>query len=664
MQSALPIEHRILLSTDLAGGRQAKFALAAVLVSAVFFFATVLFAKTPLAHLAAFIPAYLAALVVSDLITAILLFGQFNVSQSKALLVLASGYLFTASIAFSQMLIFPGAFSPTGLLGTGPQSAPWLWTVWHCGFPLVIVLYVLVSEKERHKISTAEVSGLPRHRYGFAILIGVVTAFAASGLTLVATAHQYSLPELIVNGRYTLLANIVSDSTWFLSFIALAALWWRRPHTVLDLWLMVVMCAWLFDIALCTVFNAARFDVGWYAGRICGLLAATFVLVMLLLETATLYAQLVDLLGVEQQKRSRLADRQRRLFDTSLDLILITDRHGRFIEVSSSSMATLGYRPVEMTGRVGSAFLHLDDLKRTRNEMRLARRGQLMRNFEARYLHKDGRVVTLAWNGVWSKSEQLHFFIGRDVTEAKLAERLKNEFIATVSHELRTPLTAIIGFLGLVTGVGIERIADPMRVLNLAYANSQRLLRLVNDILDVETIEGDRVVFDFQQVELKPLVEEAIEANRVYAETFKVVVRLDDRADDATIHTDANRLTQVVANLLSNAVKFSPYGQEVAVTIEALDDRVRVAVRDHGRGIPDEFKTRIFEKFVQIEASDARERGGTGIGLSIVKQLMSRLGGDVSHIAAQGGGTIFRVDLPHGITKTFVNESGHQLATD
>jgi len=93
-----------------------------------------------------------------------------------------------------------------------------------------------------------------------------------------------------------------------------AALWWRRPHTVLDLWLMVVMCAWLFDIALCAVFNAARFDVGWYAGRICGLLAATFVLVMLLLETAALYAQLVGLLGVEQRKRLRLADRQRRLF--------------------------------------------------------------------------------------------------------------------------------------------------------------------------------------------------------------------------------------------------------------------------------------------------------------------------------------------------------------
>jgi PAS domain S-box-containing protein len=663
VQSALPIERHMLLSTDLAGSRQAKFALAAILASAVFFFATVLFAKTPLAHLAAFIPAYLGALVVSDLITAILLFGQFNVSQSKALLILASGYLFTASIAFSQMLIFPEAFSPTGLLGTGPQSAPWLWTVWHCGFPLVVVLYVLVSEKERQKTSTAEASGLPRRRSGFAILIGVVTAVAASGLTLVATANQYSLPELIVDGRYTLLANIVWDSTWFLSFIALAALWWRRPHTVLDLWLMVVICAWLFDIALCAVFNAARFDVGWYAGRVCGLLAATFVLVMLLLETAALYAQLVGLLGVEQQKRLRLADRQRRLFDTSLDLILVTDRRGRFIEVSPSSTATLGYRPEEMTGRTGSAFLHPDDLASTRNEMRLALRGQQMRNFEARYVHKNGHDVTIAWNGVWSESEQLHFFIGRDVTDAKRVEQLKNEFVATVNHELRTPLTVIAGSLGLLTGRDAEQLADPRRLLNMAEANCQRLLRLVNDILDIEKIEQDGMVFDFQQVEMKSLVQKAIEANYGFAEKFDVVVRLDDRAADSAIHTDANRLTQVIANLLSNAVKFSPRGQEVVVTIEAWNDRVCIAVRDHGPGIPDEFKARVFEKFVQVDASDARQRGGTGLGLSIVKLLMIRLGGDVSHNAAQDGGTIFRVDLPRGIAKAVVKESEHRWAT-
>jgi signal transduction histidine kinase len=286
-----------------------------------------------------------------------------------------------------------------------------------------------------------------------------------------------------------------------------------------------------------------------------------------------------------------------------------------------------------------------------------------MRNFETRYVHKDGQFVTLAWSGVWSEIEQLHFFIGRDVTEAKRTERLKNEFVATVSHELRTPLTAIAGSLGLLTGRGAERLADPRRLLMIAQTNSQRLLSLVNDILDMERIEGDRMVFDFQQVEIKPLIEGAIEATRVFAETLDVAVRLDDRATDVTICTDANRLTQVVANLLSNAVKFSPRDQEVVVTIETTDDRVCVAVRDHGPGIPDEFKARVFEKFVQVDASDARLRGGTGLGLSIVKRLMIRLGGEVSHDVAQCGGTIFRIDLPRGGAKAVADESERSLAS-
>jgi signal transduction histidine kinase len=232
-----------------------------------------------------------------------------------------------------------------------------------------------------------------------------------------------------------------------------------------------------------------------------------------------------------------------------------------------------------------------------------------------------------------------------------------------VSHELRTPLTAIAGSLGLLTGRGAERLADPRRLLMIAQANSQRLLSLVNDILDIERIEGDRMVFDFQQVEVKPLIEGAIEATRVFAETLDVTVRLDDRAADVAICTDANRLTQVVANLLSNAVKFSPCDQEVVVTIEATDDRVCVAVRDHGPGIPDEFKARVFEKFVQVDASDARLRGGAGLGLSIVKRLMTRLGGDVRHDAAQCGGTIFRIDLPREGAKAVAAKSERSLAS-
>jgi len=650
--SAVPEERQVFISTVPATLSERQLALTVVLLSFAIFVGMIPFARLPLPQVWAFIPIYESALVISDLITAMLLFAQYNLLRTRSLLVLASGYLFTAAMIVPHALTFPGLFAPAGLLGAGPQSTAWLYMFWHGGFPLVIIVYALLRGAERE---TTEPHGLG----GSAVAMSVAVVLAAAcALTLAATAGRDVLPAIMVNNHYTSAMTFVNTSVWLLSLAALVVLWLRRPHSLLDLWLMVVLCAWLFDVGLSAVFNAGRFDLGFYVGRIYGLLAATFVLSMMLLDMTALYGQVIRMLGTEQQERMRLADRHRRLVDTSLDLILVTDRRGQIIEVSPSSTAILGYRPEEMRGRTGAAFLHPDDVEGTRDETRRMRRGQMMRNFETRHVHKVGHVVTLAWSGVWSEIEQLHFFIGRDVTEAKRTERLKNEFVATVNHELRTPLTVIAASIGLLTGRDPEELVDPGRLLSMAETNCQRLLRLVNDILDIEKIEQNGMVLDFHEVEIKSLVEKAIEANDGFAEKFDVVVRLDDRAADSAIRTDANRLTQVITNLLSNAVKFSPRGQEVVVSIEASDDRVRIDVRDHGPGIPDEFKARVFEKFVQVDASDTRQRGGTGLGLSIVKLLMVRLGGEVSHNAAPDGGTIFRIDLPRGDIRCAQHRSG------
>ncbi len=653
---AIAHERPLFISTALANPRERRLALTVILLSLAIFIGTVPFARMQLSEVPAFIPIYESSLIISDLITAILLFAQYHMLRTRSVLVLGCGYLFTAAMIVPHALTFPGLFAPTGLLGAGPQTTAWLFMFWHGGFPVLVIGYALLKRADGER---AAARGAGRAAMASAAAAVIATAAA---LTLVATAGHDILPDVMTKNHYTSAMIVVIGTVWMLSVAALVVLWLRRPHSVLDFWLMVVMCAWLCDVGLSAVFNAGRFDLGFYAGRIYGLLAATFVLLVLLLDTTALYAQVVRLLGAEQQERLRVAKRHQRLFETSLDLILVTDRRGQFIEVSPSALAILGYRPDEMTGHTGTQFIYPDDLESTRNEMRQARRGRTTRNFDTRYVHKDGRVVTLNWNGVWMESEQLHYFIGRDVTEAKRIERLKNEFVATVSHELRTPLTAIAGSLRLLTGRGAERLSDPSRLVNIAHANSQRLLRLVNDILDIETIEGDRIVLNFQPVDVKPLVEDVIETNRVLAESFDITVRLDPRSADATIYTDANRLTQVLVNLLSNAVKFSPRGEEVAVTITTSDDRLCIAVRDHGPGIPDEFKTRIFEKFVQVDASDARRRGGTGLGLSIAKQIMIRLGGDVSHHAAPDGGAIFRIDLPHGAVQAAPDQSGRYLA--
>jgi signal transduction histidine kinase len=167
---------------------------------------------------------------------------------------------------------------------------------------------------------------------------------------------------------------------------------------------------------------------------------------------------------------------------------------------------------------------------------------------------------------------------------------------------------------------------------------------LINDILDVEKIESGQIAYDLRSIELRPLIEQTIEANKALAEACGVTLRFEDSAA-YEVYADLDRLTQVVTNLLSNAIKFSPSGADVTIALEDHSERVRTIVRDHGPGIPEAFKPRIFEKFAQADASNARQKGGTGLGLNIVKQIVQRLGGDVGFADAPGGGTEFYFDL-------------------
>jgi len=235
----------------------------------------------------------------------------------------------------------------------------------------------------------------------------------------------------------------------------------------------------------------------------------------------------------------------------------------------------------------------------------------------------------------------------RYAAERNRLEGLKDEFVSTVSHELRTPLTSISGSLGLLIGNAAGNLPDTVaRLVSIAHTNSQRLVRLVNDILDIEKMESGQVVFKLGRVEVRALVEQAIEANRGLAEGYGVRIRLVDPCAVGDVRADSDRLAQVITNLLSNAIKFSPARDEVVVAIKKGTDSVRISVRDHGPGISVDFKPHIFARFAQADATNARRKGGTGLGLSIVKQIVDRLGGEVGFDDALGGGTIFYVELP------------------
>lgn len=240
----------------------------------------------------------------------------------------------------------------------------------------------------------------------------------------------------------------------------------------------------------------------------------------------------------------------------------------------------------------------------------------------------------------------------RDITERKQIEMMKSEFVSTVSHELRTPLTAIRGSLGLIVGgIGSSLSEDVRNLLDIAYKNCERLVRLINDILDIEKIESGRMPFHIRPLALMPFLRQSLEANAAFAEKYGIHLLLDPscEADDhetLTVMADSDRLMQVMTNLLSNAVKFSPRGETVTVKCQAGSDRMRISVIDRGPGIPDSFRSRIFQKFAQAGGAADRDKGGTGLGLSIVRAIMEEMHGAVELESGVGAGATFSIDLP------------------
>ena len=232
--------------------------------------------------------------------------------------------------------------------------------------------------------------------------------------------------------------------------------------------------------------------------------------------------------------------------------------------------------------------------------------------------------------------------------KAEAASKAKTEFVATVSHELRTPLTSIRGSLALIDGGVAGAIPDKAKSLvEMARRNTERLIAIVNDVLDVQKIEAGGMEFKFEALDLVPLLKTAMDANRAYADGLGVTLTLTDPPPGPCLAVcDAGRLLQVMGNLISNAAKFSPSGSTVEVGLARRGRKWRIAVADRGRGIPPGYRRRIFDKFVQVDSSDTRAVGGTGLGLSIVKAIVEHHGGHIAFCARPGGGTIFFFTLP------------------
>ena len=236
--------------------------------------------------------------------------------------------------------------------------------------------------------------------------------------------------------------------------------------------------------------------------------------------------------------------------------------------------------------------------------------------------------------------------IMEDITEDKRVERLKSEFVSTVSHELRTPLTAIRGAVGLLNeGVVGDLPIEARKLTEISEVNTNRLLMLIDDILDISKIEMGELSYDFHLMDVRRFLEEVVRVIETYARQHDVKLVLKRYCNDVFINADHDRMMQVMYNLLSNAIKFSPQNGKVTISMECIDEGVKISIADSGPGIPKEFQGVLFDRFTQYDSSDSRRTGGTGLGLNITKALIEKHHGKIDFETGKDG-TTFYIILP------------------
>lgn len=341
--------------------------------------------------------------------------------------------------------------------------------------------------------------------------------------------------------------------------------------------------------------------------------------------------------------------------------IIATAPDGIITYFSFGAEKLLGYRAEELINKETPALLHVAEEVEQRALQLTRELQQPVTGFQAfvvvaeqqgsesrewHYVRKDGQkvLVQLTVTPIIDANNTISGYLGiaKDISERKRNEKLKNEFISTVSHELRTPLTSVYGSLRIVnSGVLAELPPKVLKLLQVAEANSQRLTVLINDLLDMEKLLAGKVQLNLQQQPLTPLVQEALQSIQGYADQFQVKLTADLATTAIYANVDAARVIQILHNLMSNTIKFSTEGSTVVVRLYQLPEQVKIEVIDQGLGIPDDFKSRIFERFSQSDAASNRQHGGTGLGLAISKELAIKMGADIGFNSTQGSGSTF-----------------------
>jgi PAS domain S-box-containing protein len=655
------------LTTVAASPSQRHVALAVIAVSVVVFIALAPFAKVRLTPLPPFIPAYEATLVIIDLITAVLLLAQLNQRRSEALLALAAGYLFDALMIVPHALSFPGLLSPTGWIGGGAQTTAWLYMFWHGGFPLFVIAYCWLSR-------SPEVSDRLRSASIIAVVIGVAALVTA--LTLLATDDQGMLPAIMAGNSYTPAMKFAVGGVWLLTAAGLAALLLERPYSVLNLWLIVVMTAWLADIALSAVFNGGRFDLGFYAGRLYGAAATSFVLVVVLVEVGWLHRRLAQLTEILEEQNAMLDARVHEqtvqllqinrqlgaILEASPVAIFMLDADGTVLQWTVSAERLFGYTREQAIGRL-PPYLEEGDLENFRANLARASSGSRPTgSFETRRRRVDGAIidVSIRWARVYDETGVMIGIMHAvaDITERKklesqLRQAQKMEALGNLTGGMAHDFNNHLGVIILNLDVLLEELSgEAEEIASEALAAATRGTDLIRRLLAF----ARRQPLQQQRCDINQLVSETTKLlERTLGEHVKITLSLEPGLWPSIV--DPAQLEASLTNLANNARDAMPRGGELRIATgnRYLDadyaaqhnevmpgNYAMIEISDTGSGIPPEMLSQVFEPFFTTKPPGK----GTGLGLSMVYGFMKQSGGHINIYSEVGVGTTIRLYLP------------------
>jgi PAS domain S-box-containing protein len=345
------------------------------------------------------------------------------------------------------------------------------------------------------------------------------------------------------------------------------------------------------------------------------------------------------------EELAQLTRREKAIVENAVDVICCLDAASRFSEVSPSAQQSWHYEPAELIGKTLTEIVEPSQIQTTLSAIAEAKASNKPFVLQNSLITKDGSEIGVLWSGAWSDRDQTLFCVAHDVTERVRLEQLKRQFAAMVSHDLRTPLTSFQCFFeGLTLGL-YDQSADGLKKKAQSLEKDvSRLMNMVNSLLELEKMEAGMMTIDCQTFAVATLVERHLEIVAPLAE--KKNIRLTSDVCDAFMFADQDLLIQVLVNLLSNAIKFSPENENIEVIAQEHESSIEFKVIDHGRGIPAEYKDKVFDRFQQVELSDARLKGGTGLGLAICKAIVESHHGQIGVESELGMGSTFWFTIP------------------